>query len=428
VHYRTNVYTATDDCNNSVTCRQVLKWREDRTPPVFTTCPADVDLGCNPASISACNVADVVATDDCGAPTVTCASFDAPVVSCVHYRTNVYTATDDCNNSVICRQVLKWREDTTPPVFTTCPDKDLGCNPASIPACNVVSVVATDECGAPIVTCASFNGPVVGCVHYRTNVYTATDACNNRATCRQVLSWTEDVKPPVINCPLDIVGDTDMSQCSKSNVTYSVMVTDNCLGVAVACTPPSGSTFAQGTNTVICTATDCGSNTVNCSFRVIIQDSLPPAINCPPNILGVVDAGQGSKSNVTYRATATDNCPGVVVACTPPSGSTFAQGTNTVICIATDARGHSNSCSFTITIVSLQEAPILSVVRQGQEVMICWPKTGMQVLQETADLSAPIRWSPVTAAVSVIGDKYCVTLAIDSANRFFTLSDSVSSP
>jgi len=46
------------------------------------------------------------------------------------------------------------------------------------------------------------------------------------------------------------------------------------------------------------------------------------------------------KSNVTYAATATDNCPGATYTCSPVSGSTFAKGTNSVTCMATDASGN----------------------------------------------------------------------------------------
>src|SRR5207249_4226610 len=37
--------------------------------------------------------------------------------------------------------------------------------------------------------------------------------------------------------------------------------------------------------------------------------------------------------------------------CLPPSGSTFGKGTWTVVCLATEASGHTNSCTFTVTIV-----------------------------------------------------------------------------
>jgi hypothetical protein len=426
VHYRTNVYTATDRCDNRATCRQVVRWIEDTTPPTFVTCPADLDLGCNPASIPACNAAAVVAIDDCGSATVTCASVDGMVLGCVHYRTNVYTAADACSNSASCRQVLSWTVDITPPIFAICPgDVDLGCLAASpntgILACNADAAMAIDDCGVATITCAGFDGLVVGSVHYRTNVYTATDACGNIASCLQTFRWRQDDEVPVIHCPSDIVGETDMDQCSRSNVTYLATATDNCPDVTVVCIPSSGSTFALGTNLVLCTAIDSVSNTVECSFRVIIHDPFPAALHCPLDIVSEADANECSKSNVTFNATALDNCPGVTVICTPPSGSTFALGTNTVICVATDASSNSNSCSFTITIVDRTEAP-LTVVRQGDEVMICWPLACTRFLQETTDLSPPILWFPVSAPVSVVGDKHCVTLGLDSANRFFSLS------
>jgi hypothetical protein len=50
---------------------------------------------------------------------------------------------------------------------------------------------------------------------------------------------------------------------------------------------------------------------------------------------------------------ATDNCPGVTVACTPPSGSTFPVGTTTVTCAATDTSNNKATCSFTVAVFAL---------------------------------------------------------------------------
>src|SRR5207237_10684889 len=122
----------------------VLRLTEATLPPSFTKCPIDQNLGCNPASIPSLHHALAISTDDCGTPKITCASFNGPVVSCVHYRTNVYTATDACQHSATCVQVLSSTEDTLPPSFTKCPsDQNLGCNPASIPDCNPADAEAT---------------------------------------------------------------------------------------------------------------------------------------------------------------------------------------------------------------------------------------------------------------------------------------------
>src|SRR5207244_1727432 len=60
-----------------------------------------------------------------------------------------------------------------------------------------------------------------------------------------------------------------------------------------------------------------------------------------------------------YAASAADNCPGVTVACAPPSGSTFPTGTTTVTCTATDAAGNTSACSFNVT-VNEMEAPTIT--------------------------------------------------------------------
>jgi hypothetical protein len=341
-------------------------------------------------------------------------------VGCTHYRTNVYTATDVCSNAATCRQTLIWTEDEEPPLIH-CPPDILGetdlnqCSKSNV----IYSVDLIDNCPGVALDCIPSSGSTFA-LGTTTVVCTAKDCGNNMVACsfRVVI---HDTAPPAIQCPLDVVGNTDADQCSKSNVTYTATATDNCPGVTLVCSPPSGSTFAQGTNTVICKATDGENNTAECLFLVIILDTVPPAITCPLDRVAEVDAAECSKSNVTYTVTATDNCPGVTLACTPPSGSTFGLGPTRVTCIAMDASSNSNGCSFTITIVD-KSAPVLSVVRQGGDVMICWPSTCTYVLQETVDLNPPIDWSPVSAPVSVVGDTYCVTLTLDDANRFFTLS------
>ncbi|MEK7833335.1 MAG: HYR domain-containing protein, partial [Acidobacteriota bacterium] len=125
---------------------------------------------------------------------------------------------------------------------------------------------------------------------------------------------------------------------------------DNCPGATVACVPNTGSTFAVGTTTVTCTATDASNNTATCTFTVTVTDNQNPTITCPANQTAVSPGGPVA---VTYPApTATDNCPGVTTNCVPASGSTFALGTTTVTCTATDAANLTATCSFTVTVIT----------------------------------------------------------------------------
>jgi len=111
-------------------------------------------------------------------------------------------------------------------------------------------------------------------------------------------------------------------------------------------------------------ATDCCSNSASCSQTVTILDRRPPTINCPAGIAVCADPGQNSKSNVTFSLTATDDCPGVNVRCEPPSGTTFPVGTTTVHCLATNAVGASNSCSFIVVVnARTTGAPLTNLTR-----------------------------------------------------------------
>jgi hypothetical protein len=89
----------------------------------------------------------------------------------------------------------------------------------------------------------------------------------------------------------------------------------------------------------------------SCSFTVTVNDTQPPSITCPANQTHVTPLAGGTTAVVTYPApVATDNCPMVTAACTPPSGSTFNVGVTTVTCTATDMSGNTATCSFTVTL------------------------------------------------------------------------------
>jgi hypothetical protein len=88
-----------------------------------------------------------------------------------------------------------------------------------------------------------------------------------------------------------------------------------------------------------------------CQASVTVTDDTPPVITCPDPIatrIGPVDSG----AVVSYVCTATDNCPGLSVVCTPPSGTFFLRGVTSVTCIATDAVGLADTCHFTVTAFS----------------------------------------------------------------------------
>jgi hypothetical protein len=118
--------------------------------------------------------------------------------------------------------------------------------------------------------------------------------------------------------------------------------------VSVSCSPPSGSTFPLGTNSVTCTATDSHGNTATSTFQIIIQT--PNAVLTLPSDI-TAEATSASGATVTFSPTASDVVDGSLpVSCTPASGTTFALGTTTVNCSATNSASSTTSGSFHVIV------------------------------------------------------------------------------
>jgi HYR domain len=168
-----------------------------------------------------------------------------------------------------------------------------------------------------------------------------------------------DTTAPALDLPADITKEA--SGPNGAAVSFSASASDVVDGaVNVNCTPASGSTFALGTTTVSCSATDAHGNTASGSFDVTVQDTTPPTLHLPANI--TEEATGPSGAAVTFSVSASDVVDGSVgVTCTHASGSTFALDTTTTVsCTASDAHGNTASGSFDITVVDTT-APALNL-------------------------------------------------------------------
>jgi hypothetical protein len=153
-----------------------------------------------------------------------------------------------------------------------------------------------------------------------------------------------------MSCPPNKTQSNDPGQCGAVVTYIAPTVTGNCKPV---CSPASGSFLPIGTTTVNCTA-----DIATCSFTVTVSDTQAPIITCPANITSSTDPNQCSAVVSYSMPSASDNCPGVAVVCSPAPGSTFQKGTTTVNCTATDASQNTVSCSFTVTVNDLQSPSI----------------------------------------------------------------------
>jgi hypothetical protein len=278
---QTRTYKATDACGNTATVGQTFTWVSDLTGPVFTSCPAGSNLGCNPISIPDPGAAS--ATDNCGGtPTITSALGGEVGTGCSRSRTRTYTARDACGNTSTCQQVFSYTVDITPPGFTFCPaGSNAGCNPTTFTAPGAAT--ATDNCGGTPTITSALGGEVgTGCSRSRTRTYTATDACGNSATCQQVFTYVVDVTPPVFtSCPSTVI--VECGSPTSSAALGSATATDACGSVTTTASDATTQVACQTVITRTWTARDGCGNTAACVQRILVIDRTPPVITCNPD-------------------------------------------------------------------------------------------------------------------------------------------------
>jgi subtilisin-like proprotein convertase family protein len=246
---------------------------------------------------------------------------------------------------------------TTRLCSTTCPAGT--CTSITCPA-NITKSNDPGQCGA-VVTYPppTPNGSGCGTISCSPSsgsffpVGTTTVNCTASAgpTCAFTVT-VNDTQPPTITCPPNQVRSNDPNQCGAVVNYPPPTASDNCPNVGTPmCSPASGSFFPVGTTTVTCTVSDASGNTAMCTFTVTVNDTQPPTITCPANVVAVTPVAGASGVVVCFPPpTASDNCPGVTTMCVPPSGSTFAIGCTTVTCTATDASGNTKTCPFTVCV------------------------------------------------------------------------------
>ncbi len=162
------------------------------------------------------------------------------------------------------------------------------------------------------------------------------------------------VSPPLADVPANIVQNNDPGVC-EAVVNFTLPAQTNSAGLSnVVATPASGSEFPVGTTVVTVVVTDVYGDIATNTFNVTVIDTQPPVITSPGNIVQAVDAGQ-TYATVTFSLSATDNCGVSNVVATPPSGTQFPVGTNTVTEVATDVNGNSTTNFFTVAVIGLPQ-------------------------------------------------------------------------
>ena len=300
----------------------------------------------------------------------------------------------DAQFSTPCAFTLQVK-DTQGPTVSNCPASITKNNDAG--ACGAIAMWIepdfTDNClsnvivisrtktppASPITPVASGDFFPIGTT---TINYSAKDGTAPTANLGGLCSFTitvVDNEKPSITCPANVSRPTDLNVCTSAFVLPVPTVTDNCVSVsfptsasaspAVApLTIGSSATFALGVTTVTYTATDNSgnsSNTRTCTYTVTVKDEQAPTFTgCPVNRLFTITSGCSYTYNGWADPVASDLCSGPAVLGAPSSSNplvvisgtssnriaTFPTGITTISYAATDTKGNTRTCTFTVTI------------------------------------------------------------------------------
>ncbi|MDQ3017876.1 MAG: HYR domain-containing protein, partial [Bacteroidota bacterium] len=303
------VYRATDQAGNSSTCSFTVRVLDTQPPSI--SCPASVTVQCA-STIPVPNIAGVVASDNCGPPTVVFVSDVTTGFVCTN-RFNVtrtYRATDASGNSSQCTQSIVVFDNTAPSITFShpllmgvpnggtievqCYGQDPTWDP---PVFNQSSITATDNCsGTPTIIYTETlidegNCTVDGYINLYRLRWVITDVCGNSSSASVQLKLVDTIPPVLFGVPEDITVNCD--EVPAVPAADAITALDECL---FACTI----TFAESSPTPGCqdgqvlqrkwTATDeCGNSTVAIQYLTLVDEKGPELYLTLPQLQGIDD-------------------------------------------------------------------------------------------------------------------------------------------
>jgi len=370
----THVYTAELDCGGIISCTQEISTTDTLAPVV--TAPAELDLGCNPATIPEPAAADFT-TEVVGCSPVTSSTITTSVITNGGARALlvVLTRLNECGLAGSATQMIVWTVSGEGLGILPIPVTDLGCNPSVIPEPDTSVVMPAGL----QVSVGAIRQSTNRCTVIREVEYLVTDACNNAGSVTQTLTWSEAGAAAFV----DLSGAMDeMAICVAGRIP-ELSATDGC-GTTSPVPAPTIEILPGGTD---CTRSErriwsfmgaCGS-TITHTQTITITAEAPRFSNVPadraigcrdalPDVLPAVSASAcGNELEVDFSATGTDSLCGELVrtwTATGPCGTvitasqeiTVVEDIAPVLSIPTDADLGCNPDVFPVADAALASA------------------------------------------------------------------------
>ena len=403
--------TATDAHGNSASGSFAITV-VDTTPPALSLPSPLLEEATGPAgaavtfSASGLDVVDGSLAVSCTPSSASTFALGATTVNC--------HATDAAGNTATGSFTVTVVDTTEPSIAGTPTDVVQEATSASGAVVTYTPPTADDIVdGLVAISCVPESGSTFPLDATTTVTCTAADAAGNVASSSFTVK-VADTSGPLLSLPSPIVAEA--TGPDGAVVPFAPSASDAVDGaVPVSCSPSSGSLFALGLTSVACTASDAHANASGGSFTVTVVDTTAPDLALPAAI--TAEATGPSGAVVTFSATASDAVDGPLTpACTPASGATFAIGTTTVSCVASDGHGNTTTGSFTVTVQDTTKPHLtlpepLSAIAIGASGA---PVSYVATASDVVDGSVPVSCVPGSASMFAPGLHVVSCYATDS--------------
>ena len=339
-------WTATDASGNSSSCVASVRV-VDLVPPELA-CDGDLVI----AADGTCGLSGAIppptSSDNCTAPTDIVVTNDAPTPLPLGTTEVTWTAVDAAGNSASCVSRITI-VDATPPSLTCPGDLTLDPNADCSYVGTIGSASANDACTSQENIVVTNDAPGTFPLGTTVVTWTAVDEAGNDSSCTQLVV-VRDTTPPELVCIPSLTFEANAS-CGYVGTFGTPFVEDNCeSGDTLFLENDAPGVFPVGTTDVLWSVTDRAGNTASCVSSVVVSDTTPPTVICPP--FATVGCGGEDGATVDFPVIVNDACDADLEAtCSVAPGSLFPVGTTLVTCTAVDGSGNQGVCEIEVRVV-----------------------------------------------------------------------------
>ncbi len=265
------VLVVSNPSGNSSTCEASVTV-QDNIAPVANCKDVTITLDENGQGSYPAEIINDGSSDNCGLQQFPALKF----VSCEDIGTfqATFTAVDLAGNKNSCTGNITIVDNSAPVALCKAITVQLDDNGEGSITAEDIDDGSTDACGISSIALdvSSFDCSNIG---ENAVILTVTDNNGNSSSCTALVD-VEDNQALDINCPSDIVVDSDPSLCGAV-VDFDITATDNCLAsINQDFGLSSGSIFPIGVTDQQFTATDAAGNQESCFFTVEVIDAVDP--------------------------------------------------------------------------------------------------------------------------------------------------------